>query len=59
MLMANRPRTGFLGEWDRLTPKMKIVAAILVIIPIFLYPPSLFLFLTYSIYLNIRDKRNK
>jgi hypothetical protein len=57
--MANRPRTGFLGEWDRLTPKMKIVAAILVIIPIFLYPPSLFLYLTYSIYLNIRDKRNK
>jgi hypothetical protein len=57
--MANRPRTGFLGEWDRLSPKMKIVAVILLIIPIFMYPPSIFLYMGYSVYLNVRDKRKK
>jgi len=57
--MANRPRTGFLGEWDRLSPKMKIVAVILLIIPIFMYPPSIFLYMGYSVYLNVRDKLKK
>lgn len=58
--MENKePRKGFLGEWDRLSPKMKIVAVILLVVPIFLYPQSVFLFLTYAFYLNLRDKRKK
>jgi hypothetical protein len=57
--MNKEPRKGFLGEWDRLSSNMKIVAVILLIIPIFLYPPSVFLYMGYAVYLNIRDKRKK
>ena len=57
--MEKKSRTGILGEWDRLTPKMKIVAAILIIVPVIYYPPSIILFLVYGISLNLRDKRNK
>ena len=53
------PRKGFLGEWDRLSSNMKIVAVILLIIPIYLYPPSVFLYMGYAVYLNVRDKRKK
>jgi hypothetical protein len=55
--MEKEPRKGFLGEWDRLSPKMRIAAVILLIIPIYLYPPSIFLYMGYAVYLNIRDKR--
>jgi hypothetical protein len=55
--MEKDPRRGFLGEWDRLTPKMKLVAAILLVVPIVIYPQSLFLFLAYAFYLNLRDRR--
>lgn len=55
--MEKEPRKGFLGEWDRLSPNMKIVAVILLIVPIYFYPPSVFLLLGYAVYLNIRDKR--
>jgi hypothetical protein len=57
--MKKNPRSGILGEWDRLTPKLKIVAAILIILPVILYPPSIVLFLVYGISLKLRDKRNK
>ncbi len=57
--MEKKSRTGILGEWDRLTPKMKIVAAILIIAPVIFYPPSIVLFLVYGISLKLRDKRNK
>ena len=57
--MEKEPRTGFMGEWDRLSSNMKIVAVILLIIPIFLYPPSVFLYMGYAVYLNVRDKRKK
>jgi hypothetical protein len=57
--MEKKPRNGIIGEWDRLTPKMKIVAAILIIVPMIFYPPLAFLFLAYAVILNIRDRRNK
>jgi len=57
--MKKQPRSGILGEWDRLTPKMKIVATILIIVPIIYYPPSAILFLAYAVLLNMRDRRNK
>jgi len=57
--MEKQPRSGILGEWDRLTTKMKIIAAILIIAPVILYPPSALLFLAYTVLLNIRDRRNK
>jgi hypothetical protein len=57
--MEKQPRSGILGEWDRLTPKMKIVAAVLIIAPIIYYPPSAILFLAYAVLLNMRDRRNK
>jgi hypothetical protein len=57
--MEQKPRSGILGEWDRLSPKMKIVAAILIITPVILYPPSIILFLVYGISLKLRDKKNK
>ena len=57
--MEKEPRTGFMGEWDRLSSNMTIVAVILMIIPIFLYPPSVFLYMGYAVYLNVRDKRKK
>ena len=57
--MEKKPRSGILGEWDRLTPKLKIVAAILIITPVILYPPSIILFLVYAISLNLREKRKK
>jgi hypothetical protein len=53
------PRKGFLGEWDRLSPNMKIVAVILMVVPIFFYPPSVILFLGYAAFSNMRDKREK
>ena len=55
--MERDPRKGFLGEWDRLSPNMRIVAVILLIIPVFMYPPSVILYLGYAGYLNIRDRR--
>jgi hypothetical protein len=57
--MEKQPRSGILGEWDRLSSKMKVVAAILIILPVILYPPSIVLFLVYGISLKLRDKRNK
>jgi len=57
--MEKQPRSGILGEWDRLTPKLKIVAAILIIIPIIYYPPSAILFLVYAVLLNMRDRGKK
>jgi hypothetical protein len=55
--MENKePRKGFLGEWDRLTPKLKIIAVILMVVPIYFYPPSVILFLGYAVYANLRDK---
>ena len=51
------PRKGFLGEWDRLSGNMKIVAVVLLIIPIYLYPQSIFMYMGYAVYLNISDKR--
>jgi len=57
--MEKQPRSGILGEWDRLTPKMKIVAGVLIIVPIIYYPPSAILFLAYAVLLNMRDRRNK
>jgi hypothetical protein len=57
--MDKEPRIGFLGEWDRLSPNMRIVAVILLIIPVLMYPPSVFLYLGYAVYLNMRDKRKK
>jgi hypothetical protein len=50
------PRKGFLGEWDGLSAKMKIVAAILMIVPIYFYPPSVILFLGYAVFSNMRDR---
>ena len=55
--MEKEPRKGFLGEWDRLSPKMRLVALVLLVVPIVLYPPSAILFLAYVALLNIRDKR--
>jgi hypothetical protein len=55
---ANSPRKGFLGEWDKLSPKMRVAAVILLILPVFMYPPSVFLYMGYAVYLNLRD-RNK
>ncbi len=55
--MENSPRKGFLGEWDKLSPKMKIAAVILLILPIFMYPPSVFIYLGYGVYLTLRDRR--
>ncbi len=52
-----QPRKGFLGEWDKLSSNMKVVAVILLIIPVFLYPPSVFLYMGYAVYLNLRDRR--
>jgi hypothetical protein len=57
--MDKAPRKGFLGEWDRLSPNMRIVAVILLIIPVLMYPPSVFLYMGYAVYLNMRDKRKK
>jgi hypothetical protein len=57
--VEKEPRGGFLGEWDRLTPKLKLVAAVLIILPVILYPPSIVLFLVYGISLKLRDKRNR
>jgi hypothetical protein len=58
--MENKePRKGFLGEWERLSPKMKVVALILMVIPIYFYPPSVILFLGYAAFSNIRDNRSK
>jgi hypothetical protein len=57
--MEKKPRTGFMGEWDRLSSNMKIVAVILLIIPLYLYPPSVFIYMAYAVYLNVRDKRKK
>ena len=57
--MEKEPRSGILGEWDRLSQKMKVVAAILIVLPVILYPPSIVLFLVYGISLKLRDKRNK
>ncbi len=57
--MEKQPRKGFLGEWDQLSSKMKLIAVILVIVPIYLYPPSVILFLAYFAIYNIRDKRKK
>ena len=57
--MEKEPRSGILGEWDRLSPKMKVVAAILILLPVYLYPQSIVLFLVYGISLQLRDKRNK
>ena len=57
--MEKEPRSGILGEWDRLSPKMKVVAAILILLPVYRYPPSIVLFLVYGISLKLRDKRNK
>jgi hypothetical protein len=50
------PRKGFLGEWDRLSTKLKIIAVILMIVPIYFYPPSVILFLGYAVFSNIRDR---
>jgi hypothetical protein len=55
--MEKEPRRGFLGEWDRLSPKMRLVALVLLVVPVALYPPSAILFLAYVALLNIRDKR--
>ena len=57
--MDKKPRSGILGEWDRLTSKLKIVAAILIVTPVIIYPPSIILFLVYAISLNLREKRKK
>ena len=57
--MEREPRKGFLGEWDRLSPNMRIVAVILLIIPVFMYPPSVILYLGYAGYLNIRYRRKE
>jgi hypothetical protein len=53
------PRKGFLGEWDGLSAKMKIVAVILMVVPVYFYPPSVILFLGYVAFSNMRDKRQK
>ena len=50
------PRKGFLGEWDNLSTNLKIIAVILMIVPIYFYPPSVILFLGYAVYANLRDK---
>jgi hypothetical protein len=50
------PRKGFLGEWDRLSTNLKIIAVILMIVPIYFYPPSVILFLGYAVFSNIRDR---
>jgi hypothetical protein len=55
---AKGPRKGFLGEWDKLSPKMRVAAVVLLILPVFMYPPSVFLYMGYAVYLNLRD-RNK
>ena len=52
---SKEPRKGFLGEWDRLSTTLKIVAAILMIVPIYFYPPSVILFLGYAVFSNMRD----
>jgi hypothetical protein len=57
--MNKEPRKGILGEWDQLTPKMKLVAVVLVIVPIYFYPPSAILFISYIAILNIRANRKK
>ena len=57
--MEKESRGGFLGEWDRLTTKLKLVAIVLIILPVILYPPSIVLFLVYGISLKLRDKRNR
>ncbi|MEI7722866.1 MAG: hypothetical protein WCI86_03935 [Actinomycetota bacterium] len=55
--MEKQPRRGFLGEWDKLSANMRVVAVILLIIPVFLYPPSVFLYMGYAVYMNVRDRR--
>jgi hypothetical protein len=57
--MEKEPRKGFLGEWDGLSAKMKIVAVILMVVPVYFYPPSVILFLGYVAFSNMRDKRQK
>jgi len=55
--MEKEPRKGFLGEWDRLSTNLKIVAVILMVVPIYFYPPSVILFLGYAVFSNMRNKR--
>jgi hypothetical protein len=57
--VEKEPRSGIIGEWDRLSPKMNVLAATLIVLPVILYPPSIVLFLVYGISLKLRDKRNK
>jgi len=57
--MEKEPSKGFLGEWKSLSPKMKLVALVLIIVPIYFYPPSAILFLSYLAILNIRGNRKK
>jgi len=38
---------------------MKIVAVILMVVPVYFYPPSVILFLGYVAFSNMRDKRQK
>jgi len=56
-MTEKQPRRGFLGEWDKLSANMRVVAVILLIIPVFLYPPSVFLYMGYAVYMNVRDRR--
>ena len=57
--MDKKPRSGFLGEWDRLAPNMRIAAVVLLTIPLFLYPPAVFIYFGYAVYIFVRDRRKK
>jgi len=57
--MEKEPSKSFLDEWKSLSPKLKLVALVLVIVPVYLYPPSAILFLSYVAILNIRGNRKK
>ena len=57
--MEKEPSKSFLDEWKSLSTKLKLVALVLVIVPVYLYPPSAILFLSYVAILNIRGNRKK
>ncbi|MEY4037184.1 MAG: hypothetical protein RL201_565 [Actinomycetota bacterium] len=57
--MEKEPSKSFLDDWKSLSPKLKLVALVLVIVPVYLYPPSAILFLSYVAILNIRGNRKK
>jgi hypothetical protein len=38
---------------------MRIAAVVLLTIPLFLYPPAVFIYFGYAVYIFVRDRRKK